>query len=1232
MYLKELTLRGFKSFASATRFRFEPGITAIVGPNGSGKSNVVDALAWVMGEQGAKSLRGGNMADVIFAGGTARGALGRAQVELTIDNSDGRLPIAYSEVTISRTMFRSGGSEYAINRQPVRLLDVQELLSDSGLGRQMHVIVGQGQLDAVLSASPSDRRAFIDEAAGVAKFRRRKERALRKLESMDANLVRVLDLTAEMKAQLKPLAKQAKAAAQAEGIQRVSAYSQARLLAEDLVEGDERLERLRAQLGQLRLDSGSLEAQMGSLRTAQRGLTQQQEAGRRGAEILAERHRDFTELRGRLVALAELAQERGANAARMPQPVSETSLQLASERALEAERDAEAAHHKLEVAEDQLRASVAFRQETEPRVSEAERALAAAEERLEKQRDSKEKAARDLQSALVAAKSRDGEVAAAQARLDAARERQREAEQREASYLAEHPGEDEGGQGESARYEALSAEETAARQRLQEAERAERDAAEELSRVRSQRETLERSLGNTRARVDAASPTDPAGSWKPLEENLRVDKGWEEAIAAVLGSLVSARVVPSQADYLDAAVSAAEATAQERGFGGYVLAGPADSTDVGNAALPPAGEGVVSARALVRVSPELAPVLDRLLSGVLACEDEAAAFAHMRAGGNATYVTRGGVVLGSDYLRLRGEPQSSRLALLAELEDSREGERNAESVLESARQVTASERRTLAAASQNRAKALSELRNADAARAAVAQERSRLAALAQAAAVEVRRVEHQVDEAERRAQQANAALEAARQTAHQSDVGDAPVDVAGLRLAVSAAGEEMRRAWERENQARVEAQVARQAASSAQQTARAFSAQAQSLREDRERQLDRARKASRAKDVFSEIAALAVEKAERAAELALSARSLRDELRQRVEETGRELTGTAEAIRRVEEERRLLGEELLQAEVAFAGAQSSLEGLQTQALSLLNEHGRLLGLKPPPPPGLRQYLADGDAEEATGAAGEPAPTQEELWDEATQAARTLIAAYGPRIPWDAPTAAHGDSGGGEVFPLSRQEAEESVDRTRRQLARLGVVNPLAVEEYEAASARYRFLEDQVDDLSRSKADLLALMREIDGQVKEAFESAFADTAKKFQGTFSRLFPGGTGRLELTDPADPLTTGVEIFARPSGKRVTRLSLLSGGERSLAALAYLIAIFEARPSPFYVMDEVEAALDDVNLTRVLSLLEDLRAESQLLVITHQKRTMETADALYGVTMKDGVTAVMSHRMTE
>ena len=242
MFLKTLSMRGFKSFASATRLELEPGITCVVGPNGSGKSNVVDALAWVMGEQGAKNLRGGKMEDVIFAGTSKRQALGRAEVSLTIDNTDGAIPIDYTEVTISRTLFRSGGSEYAVNGAPARLLDIQELLSDSGLGKEMHVIVGQGQLDQVLHADPFERRGIIEEAAGVLKHRRRKEKAVRKLNGLQTNLDRLQDLRAELARQLGPLGRQARAAQRAATVQAELRDANARLLADDIVQTEAALQ------------------------------------------------------------------------------------------------------------------------------------------------------------------------------------------------------------------------------------------------------------------------------------------------------------------------------------------------------------------------------------------------------------------------------------------------------------------------------------------------------------------------------------------------------------------------------------------------------------------------------------------------------------------------------------------------------------------------------------------------------------------------------------------------------------------------------------------------------------------------------------------------------------------------------------------------------------------------------------------------------------------------------
>ncbi|MFI5066850.1 MAG: chromosome segregation SMC family protein, partial [Streptosporangiales bacterium] len=310
MYLKTLTLRGFKSFASATTLRFEPGITCIVGPNGSGKSNVVDAFSWVMGEQGVKTLRGGKMEDVVFAGTANRPPLGRAEVTLTIDNSDGALPIEYSEVTISRLLFRSGQSEYSINGDHCRLLDVQELLSDSGLGREMHVIVGQGQLDQVLHAGPEARRALIEEAAGVLKHRRRKEKALRKLEAMQANLTRLVDLTAELRRRLKPLGRQAAIARKAAVIQADLRDARLRLLADDYVTAAAALERDQTDEATAQARRAELERTLAQARQREAELDsdEQQHAPRLAAA--QEAWFALSALSERIRGVASLAQER----------------------------------------------------------------------------------------------------------------------------------------------------------------------------------------------------------------------------------------------------------------------------------------------------------------------------------------------------------------------------------------------------------------------------------------------------------------------------------------------------------------------------------------------------------------------------------------------------------------------------------------------------------------------------------------------------------------------------------------------------------------------------------------------------------------------------------------------------------------------------------------------------------------------------------------------------------
>ena len=1278
MYLKELTAAGFKSFASTTRFRFEPGITAIVGPNGSGKSNVVDALSWVMGEQGAKSLRGANMSDVIFAGGTTRGALGRAHVELTIDNSDGRLPIAYSEVTISRTMFRSGGSEYAINRAPVRLLDVQELLSDSGLGRQMHVIVGQGQLDTVLSASPVDRRLFIDEAAGVAKHRRRKERALRKLESMDANLVRVLDLTEEMRARLRPLARQAKAAREAAGVRYRLGYATARILGDDLVlaratldRDMERLERLRAAA---RREADTLEV----LKERHGAALQEQARIRERAEQVGELYRDFTEARERFVAVEEIAQERASSAARTPTAVSQSSVDLADHRAKEAAAEAKLLRDGTEQTEGAYRSATTGRELCESLVRSAETTLRQVTADLRASQESYARVKRDAETAALAVEAAAGQVRGAKERMAAADQRREEARKAVDDFLSSSSVEhhsfpvgtalDAAGS-EAAAYEAATHREQEARDALAKAERLERDCREDVSRLRSRRETLAASLEGGSGATSSSSDEvrrfrTLMGSGSRLEDVLRIERGWEEAVAALLGAMLSALVVREQVDYRELlAAMPANLSAPDLDAAGFIMTGPGGQSEentqggsngAGNGSqLIALGReyGVRPATEVVACEPQLAATLGfavtQLLAGSWVCDDMNGALtfldhreARMMWGSDAQLfpkiATRQGVVLGEDYVRLRGQRETSRLSLRADLEETSVEEARANGALEEVAQRVKAARTSLSDSVKTKNEALATLRAADAQRAKHAQEVARLNALAHASDVDVDRIAKQVEDAERRL----ATSEAQAEQAAAAVPGEAPSESSrALTTAsseVEAARAALQEAWAAENQARLDAHVARERSTAADRQARAFAAQAQSLREDRQRQIVREAAAKHAVGGFQAVMVRAREGSAKAEETASQALALRTQARDQYAELSEEVGTLASRISVLEKDRSEGSDELLQTEVAVAQERSHVASLEEKAGSLVEEYGRLLNLRVPTLLRKHGHSEDNQMGEHPASEEDGNDSEEEQGPVGTNVAcgDAVIASFGPHIPWN-PQPPHqeeveADEERDKTVLFTREQAEEERGKAERALSRLGIVNPLAVEEYEAASSRYTFLQTQVEDISRSKADLLALIKEVDEQVRSAFTEAFADTASKFERTFSVLFPGGTGRLELTDPDDPLTTGVEIYARPLGKRVTRLSLLSGGERSLAALAYLIAIFEARPSPFYVLDEIEAALDDINLTRVLSLLEDLRRESQLLIITHQKRTMEFADALYGVTMKDGVTAVMSHRM--
>ena len=1193
MYLKNLTLRGFKSFASATTLALQPGITCVVGPNGSGKSNVVDALAWVMGEQGARALRGGQMADVIFAGTSGRAALGRAQVDLTIDNTDGLLDIEYSEVTISRTLFRGGGSEYSINGTPARLLDVQELLSDTGMGRQMHVIVGQGQLDAILSSTPEERRGFIEEAAGVLKHRRRKERALKKLADMDANLVRVLDLTNEIHRQLGPLARQARVARRASLIQARVRDAKARLLADDLSSALSKLSVLEASDESAAERRASLEEQIAAARAE---LSRLEDAERASSPALDQASSDWQSLttiterlRGTLMAATQKVSLRAT-----PElPPGGEDPDVLDERARVAGAEDAALVAQVEGARSALTSATRAREAAEDADDSASRELARVNRVIA---DHREKVARLTGDASTAASRLEAAIAEADRAWGAYRAAQERAEaaERAVPVSSVGSGDASGAEGASSEEEAsggaarahaeASARRDAARARVDELLGVEREARADRARWEARRDALEQLLAPEDGTAELLGRPGVLGQVAPL---LHVTPGFENAVAAALAPFADAVVVDSLArglGELDAARAAG------RSLRLVVASDSSGSSDdpaggTGGGARAELPEGATWLADVVACEGAAAP-LASLLDGVVACSLETAASV-LDVPGVRAVVTMGGDVLRSWSVE-GGRQASSVLSVRADYEEA-----CAQAEAAQARMAEVSEQLSEANAHLDRCireanDALKALREEDAQRAKEAQELARAQSAAQAARAEAERAHDVARRADEQVTWAREQDVAARARLDGADTVGPPESLEDAQARADAASRAAREAREAENEARLSLGALEEQARRAASRARSLRQAAAAEREERARYARReaARKTELATASDVEAAArVALEAAERALSQAAAER---DRLSERRSQVSQEVSDARRALDRLSAELSEATASAHQGQIAAEQTRLRVEDLQRRAL-------------------------------------------EELSLEPEQ----LLAEFGPQmlvpmLPLDPDQV--DKAAAVEPSAYVRAEQERALAKALKDLEKLGRVNPLALEEHEALASRHKFLVDQVQDLKASKADLLRIVQDVDRLVEEAFASAFAETREQFEHVFGVLFPGGQGDLVLTNPDDMLSTGIEIEARPAGKKVKRLSLLSGGERSLAAIAFLVAIFKARPSPFYVMDEVEAALDDMNLTRLLAIFKELQETSQLIVITHQKRTMEIADALYGVTMRDGVTTVVSQRLAE
>ncbi|MGN6721798.1 MAG: chromosome segregation protein SMC, partial [Marmoricola sp.] len=1123
MYLKSLTLKGFKSFASSTTLQLEPGITCIVGPNGSGKSNVVDALAWVMGEQGAKSLRGGKMEDVIFAGTSGRPPLGRAEVQLTIDNTDGALPIDYAEVTISRTMFRNGGSEYAINGQTCRLLDVQELLSDSGIGREMHVIVGQGQLDSILHATPEDRRGFIEEAAGVLKHRKRKEKALRKLESTEGNLNRLNDLLSEIRRQLKPLGRQAEVARRASAVQAEVRDARARLIADDLVQAQATLAQEVADESVLIERRTELEAAVAAARAQESEL---EAALRDDLPALAAAQETWFALSGlreRFRGTASLAAERVRNAeAQSAEPIpsgrdpQELEAEAERVRAQEAEIAVE-----VEANRQALETAISARVTAEGEASDEERRVAALQRAAADRREGIARLHGQVNGVRSRAAAADEEIGRLTQRRDEAQERADRARLDFTALDSKIAGLDAGEEGLDAEHEEAAAELDRLERELNELQGELQAAERERSALAARRDALALAL-DPRDGAGALLNPDKAvnGMLGSVASVFRVSPGFEVAVATALGAAADAVA----AQDLDAAIDAVGMLRDEDlGRAGLLLGGGSADRD-----WPALTGGAVYAVDVIDGPSEFVGTLTRLLPRVAIVEDIAAAKVLVKERADVTAVTKSGDVVSAHFVSGGSGARTSLIEAQAAYDDAGEKLSAAVHTVErlTFRQVTLTSERDEA---QRRVDvALAKLHESDAALAAVAEELGQYGTQARSAAAEVTRLE--------------SAIQAAQEAKERDVAGLAELEER-LAAAESATDEEPDTARREElaeaaRAARGAEMDARLALRTAEERARSVSGRADSLMKAAEQErVARAAALARREQVLREgrVGAAVLAGAQYALRHLATSVERAEVARTEVEQGRLE---RERVLREVREQLRNLGRDLDELvssvhrdEMARTEQRMRIEQLQERALEEL-------GLEP----------------------------------------EALVSEYGPEnlVPFFGEVEEGQEAP--EPIPFEREAQAKRLRTAERALAQLGRINPLALEEFSAMEERHKFLTEQLEDLRRTRRDLLDIVKDVDERVQQVFAEAWEDVSAAFDHVFARLFPGGEGRLVLTNPDDMLTTGIEVEARPPGKKVKRLSLLSGGERSLVAVAFLVSLFKARPSPFYILDEVEAALDD------------------------------------------------------
>lgn len=1175
MYLKALEIQGFKSFPDKTVLRFGEDLTAIVGPNGSGKSNISDAIRWVMGEQSAKGLRGAKMEDVIFGGAPGRPQKGFAQVTLVLDNTEKIFPsMEGSEVSVTRRYYRSGESEYYIDRQSVRLRDVTDLFLDTGLGREGYSIIGQGKIDEILSARSGDRREVFEEAAGISRFRHRKEEAERKLERTSGDLVRIDDKIAELELQVVPLRQQAETAKKylilrdelrlleiSVWLERIEAlerdmetleesartaraerdgakaaleelFRQGELLSGETRDKDVEAERLRAEEASLEGERRDREAAVAVLENT---IAHREEDIRRAEEGLEED-------RSRSGGLAEQARGQEERAEALTARIGELSADLDTD--LERARDAAARAGSVREAVEALRAREALASDA---ASEARAEAAAVSAGMGQIRERRDAAAQDLDQAGRRAEEAARAEEEARRALDAARETARSAANAAEGHRIRV---------ERRQERAASASEARASLTMEHAVLSDR--IRFLRDMEREREGFSRAV-KTVLRPDSGL----RGIHGAVADLMRVDGRCALAVEIALGGAMQDIVVDREED---AKRAIEHLKRRDAGRATFLPLSAVRGEELRDRGVEQEAGFVGVASRLVRYEDTYRNIFYRLLGRTVVVEDLDRGIAIARRYRNAfrivtldgQVIDRGGSMTGGSVSRKTGvlsrkaelEGLDAREAVLRErLEEARSAEARAEAELSAARYA---------------------LETAEGGR---------------------RQAEDEILRLEGERERRGTLLSALRE--QEADLTE---EVTGLDARLEADRVREQDAQARADQREAEARDLRR------QAEEALAGQSEIVEESGKLSEEIAARRE-------EIASLTAERdaaSERAAEL----RGLAEELSGSREERQAAVEGWRESVRQAREEIAARQEEAGALRERGAALRERLAELDRDRLAIearRTSQGRAVQEKNAELLDLERAASKLE-QKLAGAGMEEKQIVEKLW-ETYELSRT-------------------DASAQRIDLESVPKAEKRIRELRREIDRLGTINLGAIEQFEQVHGRYAYLTGQREDIEKARKDLELILREIVGKMTEIFTEQFALLSRNFQSTFVELFGGGAARLELEDEADPLGCGIEIKAQPPGKSLKTISLLSGGEKAFVAIALYFAILKVHPTPFCVMDEIEAALDEVNVSRYARYIRNLTAKTQFIVITHRRGTMEEADVLYGVTMQEqGVSKILT-----